>query len=152
MLSILIPVYNWDVREFVSALRQQAIHAAIVYEIRCLDDCSEQRYQLQNREIAKWSGVVYEELPRNIGRSAIRNQLGQAATFPFLLFIDCDSGIIRSDYLATYLRYLDPKTILVGGTAYSPIPPKDPTQYLRWRYGTSRESRPVAIRQQHPWA
>lgn len=151
MLSILIPIFNWDVRALVSALQQQATNTGIAFEIRCLDDCSQQRYQLLNREIAQWSSVVYEELPQNVGRAAIRNHLGQAAQFPFLLFMDCDSGIIRSDYLATYIRQLDPQAVLVGGTAYSQIPPQDASQYLRWLYGTKRESRSVQTRQQHPW-
>ena len=41
MLSILIPIYNFDVQELVQKLHQQASLLAIAFEIVCVDDGSQ---------------------------------------------------------------------------------------------------------------
>lgn len=152
MLSVLIPVYNWDVRALVSDLLAQARGLGIPFEIRLLDDASEEKWRAQNRIIAQWEGVYYAELTENTGRSAIRNRLGRMARYPWLLFIDCDSGMARTDYLQTYLSQMAPGWVLCGGTQYADSPPRDPVLLLRWRYGRAREQRSAARRSRNPWA
>ena len=125
MLSILIPVYNWDVRELVTELYRQGRDAGIPFEILCFDDDSTAAFQTLNRDMEKLEGVRYLEMPENLGRARIRNRLGQAAQFPYLLFMDCDSKPVYSDFIQRYCKDLHPLAVLAGGTVYDPIPPAD---------------------------
>jgi glycosyltransferase involved in cell wall biosynthesis len=148
VLSILIPVYNYDVREFVTELRRQALQCDIPFEIRCYDDASAGKYQLVNRELEQLDAVVYVELPVNIGRSAIRNQLAKDAIYPYLLFLDCDSFPEYGDFVQRYVSALEPATLLCGGRTYTPRPPEDKQYLLRWSYGSAREVFSVQQRRQ----
>lgn len=152
MLSVLIPVYNWDIRALVGDLLRQAQDLDTPFEICALDDASEAQWRTLNRQIADDNGVRYAELPENLGRAAIRNRLGQMANYPWLLFIDGDSGVLRADYLQRYLAHLEPGQVCCGGTQYADAPPSDPSLRLRWKYGRAREQRSAAQRSKDPWA
>ncbi|WBO85650.1 glycosyltransferase [Hymenobacter yonginensis] len=149
-LSVLIPVYNRDVTPLVSALLAQAADWSGPVEIHCLDDASEPRYRRLNQALADLPGVCYQELPHNVGRAAIRNQLAAAARHEWLLLLDNDSLLPDDQFLARYAaaRLLAP--VLVGGTTYEAQPPAEPALYLRWLYGRRREARPAALRQRAP--
>jgi hypothetical protein len=140
MLSINIPVYNYLVGDLVAQLSMQAEELQIKYEIRVYDDGSANEIKLQNRQIADKPNVVYVELEKNIGRSAIRNKMGFDSKFQYLLFIDADSIPLDINYLKNYIGNLKPGQVLCGGTAYSQQKPTDPEKYLRWVYGTNREA------------
>jgi len=85
-LSILIPVYNYDVRDLVHKLHDQLIELDTPVEILCYDDAStDESYKVTNREINKLSVVIYKELPANIGRAAIRNKLANEANYNYYL-------------------------------------------------------------------
>jgi hypothetical protein len=150
MLSILIPIYNFDVRPLVRSLLQQAEALDVAFELLCLDDGSEESIRLLHRPMANWKGVIYRELEENIGRSRIRNQLAEEAQYPYLLFLDCDSELCTPDFLQQYLAAAQPDRVVVGKRVYSPTPPSDPNRYFRWFYGREREERPAAERNQHP--
>ena len=75
MLSINIPVYNYEVSELVSQLAEQADDMQIVYEIRVYDDGSKESVKLKNCKITGLTGVIYKEIKTNLGRSAIRNKI-----------------------------------------------------------------------------
>ena len=62
MLSVNIPVYNYEVGELVAQLILQAQDLKIEFEIRIYDDGSEEKFKLKNRLISKNSNVVYLEL------------------------------------------------------------------------------------------
>ena len=79
MLSILIPVYNFDVRVLVEELHRQALGLSLPAEILCFDDGSAEQWKTLNREVALLSSVRYKEWPENLGRSRIRNALADAA-------------------------------------------------------------------------
>lgn len=140
MLSINIPVYNYEVSELVSQLAEQADDMQIVYEIRVYDDGSKPEIKLQNRKISVLPNVIYLELDKNLGRSAIRNKMGMESKFKYLLFIDADSMPVSEDYLENYIEYVKSNRVICGGTAYKPEKPADPEKYLRWFYGTNREA------------
>lgn len=106
MLSILIPIFNFDVRPLVSDLHGQCEAAGIGYEILCFDDGSTPEFKQKNKEIWKRPNVIYREMPKNLGRSAIRNALGKAARFEYLLFMDCDSRVVSPDFIQKYLDAL----------------------------------------------
>lgn len=151
MLSILIPVYEFDIRDLVQTLQQQCVSAGIAFEILCFDDGSQESTRRNNQQIATLSGVRYEDLPQNIGRSAIRNALAEAAQYDYLLFMDNDSKVVREDYITQYLSQVKADRVICGGRSYAPTPPADAALYLHWLYGSKREQILAAVRQQNPW-
>ncbi len=151
MLSILIPVYEFDVNELVKTLHNQCLSEGVAFEILCFDDGSGEGMRRVNREIQTLEKVRYKELPQNIGRSAIRNALADAAQYDYLLFMDNDSKVVREDYIRAYIAQLSPDRLLCGGRCYSPTPPEDPRFYLHWLYGVKREQIPADVRCQNPW-
>ena len=85
MLSILIPIYNHDVRKLVVALAEQCQKCRIRYQILCFDDGSKERYKKINRQLETIYGVSYLEFEHNMGRARIRNKLGFNAMYDQLL-------------------------------------------------------------------
>jgi glycosyltransferase involved in cell wall biosynthesis len=152
-LSVLIPVFNCEVAPLVVSLRAQAADWPGPLEIILLDDKSAEEYRLKNRPLASQPGVRYEELPANVGRAAIRNQLAAHACYPWLLLLDNDSLLPDAHFLARYAKAVlgqPVAALFIGGTTYALIPPADPALYLRWHYGRAREMRPAALRQRDP--
>lgn len=140
MLSINIPVYNIEVRELVLELATQAKKLNIPFEIRVYDDGSQQQIKSENQKLNEISSVVYKELKENVGRAAIRNQMGKDAKFKYLLFIDADSKVVNENYLKTYLDAAESNCVLCGGTVYQTQKPVEPERWLRWEYGKKREA------------
>jgi hypothetical protein len=150
-LSVLIPVYEWQVGELVKALVAQQTYWPGPVEILLFDDASREEIRVENRPLQALPGVRYHELPRNVGRGAIRNQLAAAAKHEWLLLLDNDSLLPDQGLLARYAEARHRACVLVGGTAYAPAPPADPGLRLRWQYGQAREARPAAVRQRAPY-
>ncbi len=149
MLSILIPVYNYNVYPLVEKLNIQLQQMDIDSEIRVYDDCSTTPAQ-QNKKINNLSGASYSVLTKNIGRSAIRNKLAKEASFDNLLFLDADTMIIESDFISTYLSVIKSEyQIIYGGIKYQNKKPEN-HKVLRWAYGTKREALAVSERNKKP--
>jgi glycosyltransferase involved in cell wall biosynthesis len=150
-LSILIPVYNQPVTNIVKELLRQAGLLGIKHQILCYDDASTNREALKiNKELSNLKGVSYIILPKNLGRSAIRNLLANDAQYPTLLFLDCDVVIPDTSFLHRYSRYAVSADVICGGHIYNVQPPA--SQYLlHWYYGTYRESQPADVRRKHPF-
>lgn len=146
MLSINIPVYNYEINGLVTKLLEQANKLQIQFEIRVYDDGSCEEIKIRNRVISDLAGVVYKELDKNLGRSAIRNKMGFESKFQYLLFIDADSLPVSDNYILNFLQNIKPNCVLCGGTAYKPQKPEQQEKYLRWFYGTHREAIPAEIR------
>lgn len=147
MLSICIPIYNFDVTELVKSIQKQIVNLQENIEIILIDDCST-IYQTINRELK--NTCIYVELPKNIGRSKIRNLFLDYAQFPYLLFLDCDSTVISSDFIATYLIELKKGvSVACGGRIYPEISPSL-QQKLSWKYGRESESKSATIRNISP--
>lgn len=149
MISILIPVYNRDCTELLEALLPQGHRLGIPFEIRLYDDGSQGEYKQKHQLFCVGKPELrYQEMPQNLGRSKLRNRLAADARYELLIFMDCDAGIIRSDFLSVYLRqFLDNRAELyVGGTYYSPSKPENPKQRLHWRYGSRREVKSKAFK------
>jgi Glycosyl transferase family 2 len=150
MLSVLIPVYNYNITDLVRALHHQCLEARIAFEILCFDDGSEEDFKKENRGIQDLENVVLIELPKNLGRSKIRNELGKAACYDYLLFMDCDSKVVSKNYIENYIEKLDLKALLYGGRVYQNNPPEKQF-YFHWFYGTHREQMPVNQRIRNPY-
>lgn len=151
MLSILIPVYNYNIVSLVNTLHHQATKAEVPFEIIVLDDCSSELLRGQNMDVGKLPGVRFFELEKNIGRSRIRNRLAEMAVYSNLLFLDCDSDIPTDQYIANYLPYCNQQLVVCGGTIYNSEPPEEPEYLLRWQYGIAREQVPENIRNLNPY-
>ncbi len=151
MISVLIPIYNFDVRQLVRDLHQQLAELAIPFEIICLDDGSTRYFKTLNHEIATLLHAAYEELPENLGRSRIRNALAERAQFTYLLFLDCDSRVPDKHYIRRYVEHLQPDLLLYGGRSYATTPPDQPKLFFHWHYGTRREQLPPTQRGLRPY-
>jgi glycosyltransferase involved in cell wall biosynthesis len=150
MLSILIPIFNYEVSRFVLSLKKQADLLEIPYEIICFDDCSDQKTKTANRVLKVHRNLQYEELQHKAGRAKIRNLMAEAAQYPYLLFLDCDQQVETDDFLKKYAAVLEKGTVFCGGRSYYKTPPAD-LSYLRWYYGTKREVCPASQREKNPY-
>ncbi|WP_158546081.1 glycosyltransferase family 2 protein [Adhaeribacter pallidiroseus] len=146
----MIPIFNFDVTALVQKLLDQCQQAAISFEIICLDDASNDFFKKSNRKLKFLKNIIYEELPTNISRAAIRNKLAMRAKYSYLLFLDNDSCLVTEQFIINYLQAADLFSVFIGGTEYPSWAPET-TYRLHWHYGRHREQRPAAIRQQQPY-
>jgi glycosyltransferase involved in cell wall biosynthesis len=140
MISILIPVYNYDINTLVVSLSQQLTSLNITGEIIALDDASDKSFQHVNSAISTLPGVYYECLGENIGRIKIRQKLASIANHPWLLFLDADSEIINNHFIENYIKAVSDKVhVISGGRIYQKEKPSDCSRVLHWKYGKERE-------------
>ena len=150
-LSILIPIFNYDVRQLVKTLYEQGNQYNLAFEILCYDDASLENFIIINRELSILPKVKFRELPENLGRAKIRNLMARDAAFENLLFLDCDSGIDNSLFLKTYSDFFA-NPVVVGGRIYSELPPKNRDFILHWLAGKKKEERNAEDRTKDPYA
>ncbi len=151
MLSILIPIYNFAVKELVNELSSQAQDLNIPFEILCVDDTSKATYIVLNDGLENIKGVNYQLNKKNIGRSAIRNLLTDKAQYDYLLFLDCDVQI-GDNFIKKYIDFKDESEVIVGGVSYAEYEQLKKNKRLRWKYGRYREERKAHFRNQRPYA
>lgn len=151
MISILIPVYNWDIALLVHSLRTAMENTPEYHELIIGDDGSSAEFK-SRYEILSGGPVKVYTSGKNIGRAAIRNRLACEASGDYFLFIDADAMIPETAglYLRAWLPYIGKAEVLCGGTQYPDFPPADPAKTLRWRYGRSREQQKASERNKHP--
>lgn len=152
MLSVLLPVYNENVVELVISLQYQCVKLQIAYEIICIDDCSKEDIHKKNQKGLQENHVQYHRLPKNIGRSRIRNKLIALSKYNWLLFIDADHKVISDNYIATYASFFDIKsdTIIYGGTVYPEKSMRIRKHLIHWHYGSMREAITAKKRSKSP--
>ena len=151
MISILIPVYNYEIGDLVRELCQQIVESGKSAEVILVDDGSDEVFKKKNRVLAQLPFVSYTELPENIGRQRIRQRLSAFAKYEYLLFLDCDGLITRKDFLDKYISCLDKAYVIAGGRIYSSSPPENCSQRLHWKYGIKRESINPRLRNDKPY-
>jgi glycosyltransferase involved in cell wall biosynthesis len=149
MLSICIPVYNFNITTLVNELYIQSVNLYVPIEIIIIDDASDEIFKQQNSILKSNKNLTYIELEKNLGRSKIRNHFLSYARYEYLLFMDCDSMITNRDYLQNYINACTGDAIICGGRKYETNRPDD-DHYLRWLYGIKRESAPASVRSQKP--
>ena len=138
MLSILIPVFNYDCSDLILALADQASELKMPFEILVYDDCSTQEQALRP-SVLSIAQVKYRKMNANLGRSKIRNLLAQEALYNNLLFLDCDSLPADKNFIKHYLTAIETADCVCGGTVYPPRNAISEGQILHWTYGTKRE-------------
>ncbi len=146
MLSICIPIFNFDASALLSELSDQTKKLNFPSEIIVIDDGSTFH---RESNIAACKTENYIQLDQNIGRSKIRNLFLKYAKFEYLLFLDCDAQIISKNFISNYINSIGANDSLVvcGGRIYPEIKPKR-KYLLRWEYGIKKESQPYLVRQQ----
>ncbi|MFV5684500.1 glycosyltransferase [Flavobacterium sp. GB2R13] len=150
MLSILVPIYNYNAFPLVLELHRQCLECKIGFEIICIDDASTQ-HQSKNNPIQFLTNCFFVELSQNIGRSKIRNLLASKSNYEWLLYVDCDTFPKNSAFISNYInRNLSAKKIFFGGIAYTKDKP-DNDQLLRWIFGQKREALAVSERKKNPY-
>ncbi|MCB0383688.1 MAG: glycosyltransferase family 2 protein, partial [Psychroserpens sp.] len=149
MLSVLIPVYNYNIVALVSEIHKQLQLSAIPFEIICLDDASTE-YVEDNKEISNLSYTTYNVSNGNKGRTATRQELANLAKYEWLLFLDSDVIPKTESFISTYTSYLNSNYhAIYGGYAYRNEQPDD--NNIRWAYGKSKEEVASEIRNKKPY-
>lgn len=151
MISVLIPIYNFNAFNLVSTVHKQLELLNQEFEIICICDASIE-FIVENDAINNLSKTKLISLNENIGRSKIRNLLIEKSNFKWLLFLDSD--VFPKDNLFIK-RYLDCTTkidtkVFCGGIIYKNEKP-DSNKLLRWIYGKNREEINVLKRDKSPY-
>lgn len=154
MISILIPVYNFDIASMVTGLQQAIIDSdhfdnIIIGADGCDDDFIE-----MYKALARLKKVKLLISKENIGRASIRNRLADEANAEHLLFLDADALIEGNpkDFLFKWYNSRELASIIFGGTGYHNTPPDDPDRNLRWRYSYNNERHPIKKRKKRPYS
>lgn len=152
-ISLLIPVFDYDIIALVHSMKDAMAKVPEFYEILIGDDGSSAEYGEKYRSLeAENVRVIFSE--KNIGRAAIRNRLALEAKGDFILFIDADVMMpgTAEAYILKWLPFLKTSKVVCGGVLYHDSAPGDPDKLLRWKYGKWREQKSAAERNKHPHA
>ncbi len=155
LLSIVIPVHNWDIRQLLQALSFEIEQKGCIdtVEIIVADDYSTEQCRSKNRQcISEMVSMQYLELESQIGRSQIRNYLIGRASGQYILFLDADVLPDSSDFILQYLECIQQGyAVVCGGIGYG-LRVLHGRQYDFYRYkGAKTEWVDAAVRQEAPW-
>ncbi len=153
MLSVLIPIYRWNILPLVKELVSQLNRESYDYEILGLDDASPDIDMIRrNSQMDHLRNCRYFTSETNHGRAKIRQALAEKATYKWLLFLDCDVMPKRKDFISSFdLQNRKREEVIYGGVEYPEKEP-DPQKHLHWKYGRKRESRKVKEREEKPFS
>lgn len=151
MLSVLIPTYNYDVYKLIEEIHAQCERTEILFEIVVIDDGSVD-FKAKNELINKLSHARYICLENNIGRTAVRGKLADAANYKWLLFLDSDVLLAQNTFIQNYIQAIEKtsRDVVFGGIVYQDNKPSDDL-LLRWHYGREREAKSVTQREKSPY-
>lgn len=152
-ISLLIPVYNFDIVALVHSMKGAMEKVPQFCEIVIGDDGSSPEYKRIYKSLESDKvRVIHSE--KNIGRAAIRNRLAMEAVGDFLLFIDADTMLpgTAEAYINKWLPMMKICRVSCGGILYHDGLPGDPDKLLRWKYGKKKEQRKASVRNKHPHA
>ena len=124
MISICIPIYNFNVVDLIVTIINQGEGIKKPFEIICIDDGSNKETLKLNAKISSHKTVNYLTLKKNIGRSKIRNLFLENASYENLLFIDCDCSIQSENFLDEYFAQLN-NLVVYGGRRNPDNPQKN---------------------------
>ena len=138
ILSVCIPVKDFDVHPLVDALLKEIREQKLNVEILIVEDGSHESGKELNANLTQEQEVSLFSFEKNKGRSAARNFMAQKAKGEYLLFIDADSLPVSPSFLSIYLNQLLPDVIASGGRHYSELY-RTQDCLLHWKYGIHRE-------------
>ncbi|MFB9054885.1 glycosyltransferase family 2 protein [Formosa undariae] len=151
MLSVLIPIYNYNVVALVQNLHRQLTLANYVFEIICLDDASETAFISKNSQIESLEFTSFIKSTANNGRTKTRQLLCESSKYDWLLFLDADTIPASSTFISEYITAINPENEAVfGGFSYHKSKPSS-HYILRWEYGKTKEEVDASIRNTNPY-
>ena len=141
MISVLIPIYNYNVLGLLNEIHDQLMDCKIPFEIICLDDGSDDDFVKQNNEIKNHSNTSLIVSRSNQGRIKSRQILSEHSKFEWLLFLDSDVMPKHKDFISKYLNFINSKyEVVYGGFIYNKFQPEK-DKILRWKYGKKYENK-----------
>lgn len=151
MISVLIPIYNYNVFDLVKEIHNQLTTCKYPFEIICFEDGSSQDFINQNSIVKKLSNTSIIISKSNNGRIKSRQILAEQATYDWLLFLDADVLPKQSDFILKYIDFINLEFESVfGGICYHKQKPE--AQYiLRWKYGINKEEIKAEIRKRNTY-
>lgn len=152
MVSVLIPVYRFDVSPLVEELQRQIAATGIPFEILLQDDGSPAAYWNQQKALAQSFPCVSPQAnPTNLGRSATRNKLLERAQYEWIWFLDCDADArVNAHLFSNFWEQKSKHQLLSGGRIYAASPPDEAAYYLHWLWGSKRELLDPQLRMRDP--
>lgn len=151
MISILIPIYNYNISTLAKIVHEQAIKTNIEFEIICFDDNSE-KYKPENKStINSLSNTKIITSDKNLGRIHARQILSNESNYDWLLFLDADVIPKHNNFIECYLNKVNSNhDAIYGGFAYTKEKPSNDS-ILRWKYGKSFEEIDAKKRNSKPY-
>lgn len=153
MVSLLIPVYDYDIVALVYYMKNGIKKVSEFGEIIIGDDGSSPEFKKKYQSL-QGDKVKLISSEKNIGRAAIKNLLAGEAKGEYVLFIDADTMVpgTAEAYLKKWLTFLPKAKVICGGVLYHESKPGDPDKLLRWKYGRKREQQKASERNKNPHA
>ncbi|MEY4531832.1 MAG: glycosyl transferase [Deinococcota bacterium] len=152
-ISILIPVYNFDIKDLIFFLSEEIIfkHLQEKVEIIVLDDCSNNKLieQSNRRWVSENLLTTYLLAEKNLGRSAARNHLATIANGDYLLFLDCDVIPDDDSFIENYMNNL--KEIICGGISYKKIKILHKKHSFYYNFSLKTDVKNLENRIKHSW-
>ena len=152
MLSILIPIYNYNAYPLILELHKQCLECEIEFEIVCQDDVSS-TYLPENNAINTLQNCSFSINKNNLGRGRNINSIAEKAKFNWLLILDCDVFPTDKYFIKNYIEAISSNIykIIFGGISYESRTLEN-QKLLRWVYGSKRESLSVELRRKKPFS
>ncbi len=151
MISVLIPVYNYNICDLVNSIHKQLIASEKEFEIICLDDNSNPQIINVNSIINSLSNTSYVLSERNNGIAITRQSLIKKAKYSWIILLDADVKLKDASYITNYFNIIKQKyEVVFGGIIYEDNPP-DANSLLRWKYGVTYESVSAEKRNKTPY-
>ena len=153
-LSILIPVYNWDISPLLEKLSGQCDKAGVQerVEIRVIDDGSSEKFD-NAASAEQFTLVMYQEFSVNRGRVAVRNELLGHARGEYILLLDADMLPDHDGFIEKYLSMArDKYEIVCGGISYLQVTEANASNASFYLYKSGKtEALPAETRNRTPW-
>lgn len=151
MISVLIPVYNYNISNLVNTLHKQLSASKIEFEIICIDDYSNKSTINSNETINTLSNTSYSLSDKNNGIAVTRQLLVNKAKYDWVLLIDADMKLKDAFFISNYLKAIKQNyEVVFGGIIYDTNPPEI-SSLLRWKYGVTYESVSAEKRNKTPY-
>lgn len=151
MISVLIPVYNYNVVALVTHIHSQLQLCSVPFEIIALDDASTSEVVHDNNSLSNLEFTSYIKSNNNLGRTKARQYLAEKASYEWLLFLDADVMPKTELFISNYLKYTaSDYEAVYGGFAYHEDLP-DSNNRLRWTYGKTHEQISAKERNKRPY-
>lgn len=139
MISILVPVYNWDVTDLITELHKQSLALNIEFEMMAVDDYSTDSIIKKTNLEIQLEHFKLIELTENVGNAEARNILARSAKYNWLLFLDADMIPVHDNFVQLYLEQIKENDfdIMSGGILYKNQ--TSPKFKLKWLHGSQTE-------------